>query len=50
MRRRSECQNGEKELYDLASDPNELTNVAGQATYATRQAQLAARLAQLKTQ
>jgi hypothetical protein len=40
--------NGEKELYDLKSDPDELNNVAGQAGFASIQSQLAARLAKLK--
>jgi N-acetylglucosamine-6-sulfatase len=45
---------GEKELYDLtgvigAADPYELDNRAGQAAYARVQAQLAARLAALKS-
>jgi N-acetylglucosamine-6-sulfatase len=45
---------GEKELYDLtgvigAGDPYELDNRAGQAAYARVQAQLAARLAALKS-
>jgi N-acetylglucosamine-6-sulfatase len=44
----AEYTNGEKELYDLAKDPDELVNVAGQAGYASIQAELAARLAKLR--
>jgi arylsulfatase A-like enzyme len=39
---------GERELYDLQSDPWELTNRASNPGYAAIRAQLAARLAQLK--
>ncbi len=35
---------GERELYDHASDPNELVNLAGQPRYKTLQAQLASML------
>jgi N-acetylglucosamine-6-sulfatase len=45
----AEYTNGEKELYDLAKDPDELTNVAGTAGYASIQSELASRLAKLKT-
>jgi N-acetylglucosamine-6-sulfatase len=45
----AEYANGEKELYDLAKDPDELNNVAGQPAYASMQSQLAARLAKLNT-
>jgi arylsulfatase A-like enzyme len=38
---------GEKELYDRQVDPYELDNVAGDAAYATVEAQLADKLAQL---
>jgi N-acetylglucosamine-6-sulfatase len=38
---------GEKELYDRRVDPYELDNVAGDAAYATVEAQLADKLAQL---
>lgn len=38
----------ERELYDLASDPYELENVAGDPTHATRIAQMAARLRELR--
>ena len=44
----AEYVNGEKELYDLARDPDELTNVAGLAGYGSIQGELAARLAKLK--
>lgn len=43
-----EYANGEKELYDLAKDPDELTNLAGQSAYTTLQAELAGRLAKLR--
>ena len=43
-----EYTNGERELYDLAADPDELNNVAGQAGYGSLQAELATRLAKLK--
>jgi len=43
-----EYDNGNKELYDLAADPYELQNQAGQSAYAEMQAQLAATLAQLR--
>jgi arylsulfatase A-like enzyme len=39
---------GERELYDLRSDPNELRNLAGQPAVAAQQAALADRLAALK--
>jgi N-acetylglucosamine-6-sulfatase len=45
----AEYGNGEKELYDLATDPDELNNVAGQPAYAALQGSLAARLAKLRT-
>ena len=41
---------GEVELYDLASDPYELTNVAEQPEYADTRAQLAQRLAELRAE
>ena len=44
-----EYANGEKELYDLAKDPDELTNVAGQTGYAELQGELSARLARLQS-
>lgn len=40
--------NGERELYDTAADPHQLTNRAGQADWADEEAALAARLADLK--
>jgi arylsulfatase A-like enzyme len=43
-----ELDTGERELYDLTVDPNELDNRAGDPAYATLQADLAARLAALK--
>jgi Sulfatase/Bacterial Ig domain/Domain of unknown function (DUF4976) len=43
-----ELDTGEKELYDLSADPYELTNVAGQPSYANIQSSLAAELANLK--
>jgi arylsulfatase A-like enzyme len=45
----AEYGNGEKELYDLPQDPDELTNVADQPAYASFQSELAARLAKLRT-
>ena len=45
----AEYANGEKELYDLANDPDELNNVAGQPEYAALQAELAGRLAKLES-
>jgi arylsulfatase A-like enzyme len=39
---------GEKELYDLSQDPNELSNHADDPLYASTQSSLAARLAWLK--
>ncbi len=39
---------GEKELYDLRTDPDELHNLAGDPTYASVEADLAARLAKLE--
>jgi N-acetylglucosamine-6-sulfatase len=44
----SELATGERELYDLASDPYELHNRAGEPTYSGIQARLAARLALLR--
>ena len=38
----------ERELYDLVSDPYELTNVAGDPQHAARIAQMAARLRELR--
>jgi N-acetylglucosamine-6-sulfatase len=46
----SELSTGERELYDLASDPYELTNVANQPAYAEIQASLAAELQRLKSE
>lgn len=43
----AEYKNGEKELYDLAKDPDELTNLASDPGYAALRAQLSARLAKL---
>jgi N-acetylglucosamine-6-sulfatase len=43
-----ELNTGEKELYDLSVDPYELNNVAGQPQYSSVEADLAARLANLK--
>ena len=43
-----EHDSGEKELYDLATDPYQLENATGQPDYADTQAQLAARLAAMK--
>jgi arylsulfatase A-like enzyme len=43
-----EYDTGEKELYDLAADPYELANHAGDPAWATTQAQLASQLAQLR--
>lgn len=40
---------GEIELYDLAADPYQFENVAGQPAYADTQSQLAARLATMKS-
>jgi VCBS repeat-containing protein len=40
---------GEVELYDLAADPFELDNVAGHPDYATIEAELGLRLAELKS-
>ena len=42
-----EHESGEVELYDLAVDPAQLTNRAGDPTYAEAQARLAARLDEL---
>jgi arylsulfatase A-like enzyme len=39
----------EYELYDLANDPDELHNLAGDPVYALEQERLAAKLAQLET-
>jgi N-acetylglucosamine-6-sulfatase len=44
----SELETGERELYDLKSDPYELHNHAGQPAYAAVQSRLAARLALLR--
>jgi N-acetylglucosamine-6-sulfatase len=44
----AEYSNGEKELYDLKTDPDELNNVAGQAGFAPLEAELASRLVRLK--
>jgi N-acetylglucosamine-6-sulfatase len=41
--------NGEKELYDLARDPDELNNIAGGAARSSLRAELASRLAKLRT-
>jgi N-acetylglucosamine-6-sulfatase len=43
----AEYSTGEKELYDLSSDPWELTNLVGQPTLAAAQSRLHARLLQL---
>jgi arylsulfatase A-like enzyme len=43
-----EYETGEKELYDLVNDPYELENLAGKRKYREIEAQLAARLAELK--
>ncbi len=43
-----EYSTGEKELYDLVNDPYELNNIADQSEYAEIQAQLKARLDELK--
>jgi arylsulfatase A-like enzyme len=43
-----EYETSEKELYDLANDPYELENLAGLAEYATVEADLAARLENLR--
>ena len=40
----SELASGERELYDLRTDPHELSNKAGSAAYAEREHSLAARL------
>jgi len=40
---------GEKELYDLRADPDEVTNLAGKAAYATVQAELTKRLHVLRS-
>ena len=45
-----ELSTGERELYDLRTDPYELQNVAGRAAYATIQADLRTQLAALKAQ
>jgi len=45
----AEYANGEKELYDLAKDPDELNNLAFDAAYATLRAQFSARLAKLQS-
>ena len=44
----SELKTGERELYDLRSDPYELQNEAGSPAYAEAQQRLADRLAQLR--
>ena len=43
-----EYDTGEKELYDVANDPDELNNLAGVAGHAAIQAELAQRLAKLR--
>ena len=43
-----EYETGEKELYNLVADPYELVNIAGKKKYEDIQAELAARLLQLK--
>jgi hypothetical protein len=45
----SELTTGETELYDLKSDPYELENEAGSASYADVQQRLAARLERLRS-
>jgi arylsulfatase A-like enzyme len=45
----AEYANGEKELYDLAQDPDELNNLANNGGYAAIQSEFAARLVKLKT-
>jgi N-acetylglucosamine-6-sulfatase len=45
----AEYTNGEKELYDLANDPDELTNRALDPAYAAIRTELSARLAKLAT-
>jgi hypothetical protein len=44
----AEYQNGDKELYDMVADPYQLQNVANQAPYQARQAELAQRLRVLR--
>ena len=44
----SELVSGERELYDLRVDPEELRNKAGSAVYAEREQSLAARLDRLR--
>jgi arylsulfatase A-like enzyme len=44
-----EHENGERELYDMANDPFQMRNVAGQAAFRQTQAQLAQRLSELRT-
>ncbi len=44
----SELSSGERELYDLRTDPNELSNRAGSVAYSTVEQELAARLALLE--
>lgn len=44
-----EYRSGERELYDLAADPWELTNRAGAASHAVVEAELAERLARLQS-
>ncbi len=39
---------GEKELYDLSTDPFEVTNLAGRASHSTIQASLKTQLQRLK--
>jgi N-acetylglucosamine-6-sulfatase len=46
----AELSTGERELYDLASDPYELANVANHPAYAEVQASLAAELQRLKSE
>jgi N-acetylglucosamine-6-sulfatase len=48
MRRHAEHRNGERQLYDLNTDPYELHNLAGKAADAHLEADLAQRLAALR--
>lgn len=43
-----EYQNGDRELYDMRNDPHQMTNVANDSAYASKQQQLARRLQKLK--
>ena len=43
-----EYSTGERELYDLVNDPNELDNLAGDQSHQDIEAELANRLAELK--